>query len=209
MEKKTKILYHDLLEFCESYFGQKGFKLNRQEGLVEKKSPDYSQSIYFDPVWSQFNVYVHPIFFFRLNSIEQIWGKVNAFHGNKDRSTIIVRIEEVDSKLGSFNAKIDSSINLNEYTENLIKFMDEIGWEYMSKLTKISDFDNYCNRPDPNRNDVQKNTFFVWHASPGLIAAKLNHNSLYEALYEKYIGILTHFNNITNLEVRWSNYAGQ
>lgn len=200
MKHTPKVLYREFLLTTETYFEQHGFKLKIKDAIVEKIEGDCKQSIYFDPIWSPIHVSINPIFRFRLNQIQNVWGIFNDYMRDKDSYTSLFRMWDlykiIDSGDAEFSPSIDDQIGLSIYIKNFNGFMDKHGWLFMSQLHSLTDYDSFLNHPNPMNDEFQNRVFHRRYASPGLIAAKLNHNPQYEFLYEKYMDILIGFDYV-------------
>jgi len=95
-----------------------------------------------------------------------------------------------------FDIFIEDHTSLTIYNQHFIKFMDGLGWEIINRLNSLNDYDAFINYTNPMNDEFQNRVFHRRYASPGLIAAKLNHNPQYEFLYEKYMDILIEFNYV-------------
>lgn len=205
MDKVTsKKLYSEFLEGIQDSLKQKGFSFNKKEAVASRREQSWEHAIYFDPIWSSWGVRIDPHFWCREDHIQRIWGLFYDFVNNSESSTFILRLwtilEMHNSSESEVSFKIEDIVTLSQCIDNMKQLIDQMVLPFMNNMHQIADFDSYLNQPDQSRSDVQQKTFFVWHASPGLIAAKLNHNLAYESLYEKYIEILTHYNNISKLD---------
>ncbi|AEE53679.1 hypothetical protein [Haliscomenobacter hydrossis] len=205
MDKSTpKKLYSEFLEGIQGSLKQMGFTFNKKEAVARRREQSWVHSIGFDPIWSPWGLRIDPHFWFREDHIQRVWGLFYDFVNTSDSSTFNLRLwtilEMHNSSESEVSFEIEDAVTLSQCIDNMKQLIDQMVLPFMNKMHHIADFDNYLNQPAPSRYDVQQKTFFVWHASPGLIAAKLNHNPAYESFYEKYIEILTHFNNISKLE---------
>jgi hypothetical protein len=204
MREKPKDLYREFMLLNEEYFNQHQFKLNLKTETVERVELSGKQSIYFDPIWSPFNVLINPIFLFRFNRIQQIWGSFNNYMGDQDSPTLVFKLWDMcktnarDSK--EFDIFIEDRSSLTTYILCFTRFMDSVGWGFMNSLNSLNDYDKYLNHPNPMKDEFQNQVFNRRYAAPGLIAAKLNKNEEYTLLYEKYMKILIDFNYTTAAE---------
>lgn len=198
MEKRPKELYRDFFTITEPYFDQREFKLKIKESLIEKIEKEWTQFIYFDPVWSPFHVSINPIFCFKFNQIQRIWGLFNEYMSGKSSYTLLFRMWDVykisDREDLEFITQVEDQASLNVFIKHFKVFMDEVGWSLLSRLNSIADYDDFLNHSNPMNDEFQNRVFHRRYASPGLIAAKLNHNPQYEFLYEKYMDILIELN---------------
>lgn len=213
MTKTPQDFYRECMLILIPYFDQHGFQIIIEEreidksktidldaifGKAEKKKDDWSQSIFFDPVWSPWDVRIDPIFSFRHQLIQSILGKFNDYAKNEFAATISLRsfylIDFHNRPDLEFEQLIEDELSLVDYVKNFKRFMDELAWPIMNSLHSLNEFDVYLNHPAQRHK-----SHFLRVASPGLIAARLNQNQNYETLYLKYLHIAQEFNN-TQLE---------
>lgn len=205
MDKLTpKKLYSEFLEGIEGSLKQMGFSFKKKEAVASRREQSWEHAIYFDPIWSPWGVRIDPHFWFREDHIQRVWGLFYDFVNHSDSSTFILRLwtilEMHNSSESEVSFEIEDAVTLAQCIDKVVQLIDQTVLPFMNNMHQIADFDSYLNQPNQSRHDVQQKTFFVWHASQGLIAAKLNHNPAYESLYEKYIEILNHYNNISKLD---------
>lgn len=192
--------YGEFLEGIQDSLKQMGFSLNKKEAVASRREQSWEHAIYFDPIWSPWGVRIDPHFWFREDHIQRIWGEFNDYIKCSDSSTLVIKLwymcKMTSTNSEIFDISIEDHTSLTIYSQHFIKFMDDLGWEIINRLNSLNDYDTFINHTNPMNDEFQNRVFHRRYASPGLIAAKLNHNPQYEFLYEKYLDILIGFNNV-------------
>lgn len=206
MSRKPKQIYEVIIQALEPFLLEHDFKIKHDKeygyAFAEQSNPEVIYTIIFSPVWVSFGVQIGLSLNIRHVVINKILGIFNKSY--LDDLSHTCRFANINPKLMH---ETEQKLELNKIvTESLIDsyvssfqvFMNEAGWFFFSQIRSLNDFDHSFNKKyDLNKPlELPDRAFILRNASPGLIAAKLNHNPEYELLYEKYLDILIGFNNV-------------
>lgn len=206
MSRKPKQIYDAIIQAVEPFLLEYDFKTKYDKeygyAFAEQLSLEVIYTVIFSPVWVSYGVQIDFSLSFRHVAINKILAIVNKFYLEELSATCRLDSLDPDSLYENkqkfeLNKIITESL-IESYVSNFKTFMNETGWIFFSQLRELNDFDHCFNKKyDINETlDLHGKVFILKHASPGLIAAKLNHNPEYELLYEKYLDILIGFNNV-------------
>lgn len=206
MSRKPKQIYQAVIQSIEPFLLENDFKIKYDKeygyAFAEQSSPEVIYRIIFSPVWLSYGVQIDFSLYFRHGVINKILSIVNKFYSEELSPTCSLAsldgglLYQTNQKF-EFNKIITDSL-IEFYVSNFKTFMNETGWSFFSQLLELKDFDHCFNKKfDFNKPlELPDRVFILRNVSPGLVAAKLNHNPQYEFLYEKYLDILMGFNNV-------------